>query len=205
MKRGRLIVLDGLDGAGKTTQARRLAGRLRRAGHEVVAVRDPGGTPIGEEIRRLLLDRRSSGMGLRAEVLLYMASRAQLVDEVIRPALARGAVVVADRFVTSTVAYQGFGGRGAPRDIEAVGRYVLHDLRPDLLLVLDLDPRIGRRRRSGAPDRIEARDLAYHRRVRQGFLRQARRDPRRCRVLDGAAPAAEVAAAIWREVTRVLG
>ena len=192
---GRLIAFEGVEGSGKSTQLELLRQALEGRGREVVVTREPGGTPAGERMRALLLD---PGVELhpRAEALLFAAARAELVDTVIRPALERGAVVLCDRYLDSSLAYQG-GARGLGRvPVEEVNRFATGGLLPDLVVLLDLDPASGLRRRSGELDRIEAQDLAFHRRVRQAFCDLAAADPGRFAVVDGAAPVAEVAAGV---------
>ena len=186
---GRFVVLDGPDGAGKTTQLRLLAEDLGAAGVEAVCVRDPGGTAIGDRIRGILLDPACGEMAVACETMLYMASRAQLVEQVIRPALSRGACVLSDRYVSSTIAYQGAGGQ----DTEAVRRVAevaIGGLWPDLTVVLDLDHEAGlhRSRLRGQLDRMESKDLDFHRRVRAIFLDQARGQGDRFAVVDADAP-----------------
>jgi len=170
---GLFLALDGPDGGGKTTQVAGLASWLRARGREVVTCRDPGGTPLGDRLRALLLERDSVAFGPRAEMLLFMASRAQLVDEVIRPALARGAVVVGDRFLLASVVYQGYAGGLGVEEVGRVGLAATGGLLPDLTLVLDLPPGLARVRVGGARDRMEDRPEAYHARVREGFLKAA--------------------------------
>lgn len=192
---GRLIAFEGVEGSGKSTQLELLRQALEGRGREVVVTREPGGTPAGERMRAVLLD---PGVELhpRAEALLFAAARAELVDAVIRPALERGAVVLCDRYLDSSLAYQG-DARGLGRGpVEEVNRFATGGLLPDLVVLLDLDPASGLRRRSGALDRIEAQDLAFHRRVRQAFRDLAAADPGRFAVVDGAAPVAEVAAGV---------
>lgn len=184
---GKFIVFDGPDGSGKTTQFRRLLSLLQRHGIPACEVREPGGTLVGGDIRDILLDPAHQAMSLRCEMLLYMASRAQLVERVIRPALARGELVVADRFVSSTIAYQGAAG-GLPLDeIRAVARVATGGLEPDLVLVFDVDEETAARRLSPLLDRMEAKGREFHRRVRQGYLDQVRAEPSRFIRLDAAA------------------
>lgn len=177
--RGQFVVLDGIDGCGKSTQAARLARWLREAhGREVATLRDPGTTAIGEAIRELLLGARGTGMAPGAEWLLYVAARAQLVHERVAPALAAGHTVVCDRFTLATLAYQGHA-LGAPlHAIRAAAAAVTAGAQPDLQLVLDLAPEVGLQRTGRAPDRIEARGVEYLARVRAGFLAEARDDAR---------------------------
>jgi dTMP kinase len=205
---GKFLVFEGPDGSGKTTQMRRLQALLIAAGVPVCEVREPGGTDIGEQIRQVLLHTKAQ-MTLRCEMLLYMASRAQLVEERIRPALARGEVVVADRYLASTLAYQGHAGGVPMEDIRAVARASLGGCLPDLVLIFDVDektaaqrinPLLGTSTRGQALDRIESRGDAFHRRVREGYLLQARQDPATHVVID----AARDADAIWSDAWAVL-
>lgn len=183
---GKFIVIDGPDGAGKTTQTQLLAEFLSQAGLDVCRIRDPGGTDIGDEIRTILLDRRHAGMSVQCELMLYMASRAQLAGEVIAPALANGKCVLGDRYVSSTIAYQGAGGADT-RAISQAARIAVGDTMPDLTVILDIDPEVGlaRATKDGQADRIESKTIEYHRRVREIFLSQAKNDPRRHTVISG--------------------
>lgn len=167
---GFFLTLDGPDGAGKTTQIASIANWLRSEGFDVVTCRDPGSTPLGDRLRGIVLDRDAVGISMRAEMLLYMASRAQLVDDVIRPALAAGRIVISDRFLLANLVYQGYAGGLSVDDLWQVGRVAIGDLLPDLTLILDVPPGLGRSRAGGARDRIEDRPDLYHERVRQGFL-----------------------------------
>ncbi len=190
--RGTFLVIDGPDGAGKSTQLERLDAWVRGGGVQVVRAQDPGGTAIGRRIREILLDPACDEMTVTCETMLYMASRAQLVAEVIRPALAGGACVVCDRFVSSTVAYQGAGGADTDA-IRRVADVAVGPTWPDLTILLDLDPAAGLGRLGGRPDRVEAKSLAFHQRVREGFLRQAEADPDRFAAVEAAGSVDEVA------------
>ena len=201
MSRGLFLSLDGLDGAGKSTQGRLLADWLRELGHAVVTCADPGGTPLGNRIRELLLHRE---MTLTCEALLFMASRTQLVAEAIRPALDAGKVVLSDRFLLANVVYQGHAGGLDPDQLWTIGRFATNNLEPDLTLVLDLPLGLALARRKTSADRVEKRDEAYHRRVREGFLAEAARRPERIRVVDGSGSIQAVQEAIRREVALVL-
>jgi dTMP kinase len=181
---GRFIVLDGPDGSGKSTQFERLASRCRAAGVDVQEVREPGGTSIGEQIRRVLLDPANAEMGVRCEMMLYMASRAQLVEQTIGPAIERGALVLADRFISSTLAYQGTAGGISAAEILAVGHVAVDPYWPDLTVIFDVDDETAARRLDPTLDRMEQKGVEFHRRVRAGFLDQARADPERYRVVD---------------------
>lgn len=168
---GKLIVLEGPEGAGKTTQAPVVAQWIEGLGHEVVAVREPGGTAVGDEVRRILLDTPDGAIADAAEALLYMSSRAQLVDRVVRPALTRGAVVLLDRFFLSTYAYQ-ITGRGLPEEeVRAANRLAVGGLVPDLTIMLTIPAALGLARvaRRGAHDRLERADAAFHERVAGAF------------------------------------
>ena len=171
---GLFIVLDGVEGCGKSTQIRLLADHLRAQGREVVVTVEPGGTPVGQRVRELLLDPQYPEMTPLTEVLLFCASRAQHCDEVIRPALNAGKVVVCDRFASSTIVYQGIAGDVGLAIVRAINAAATGGLEPDLLIVLDLDPAAGMRRKFGdaaaSGDRIEEKSLEFHQRVRQGFL-----------------------------------
>jgi dTMP kinase len=204
MPRPPFLSLDGLDGTGKSTQGRLLADRLRRHGLAVTACADPGGTAVGDVLRDLLLHRRH-GLALPCEALLFMASRAQLVAEVIRPALDRGDAVVADRFLLANVVYQGHAGGLDPDLLWQVGRLATGGLEPDLTVVLDLPVSVAQARRDRPADRMEGRDAAYHARVREGFLTEARRRPDRVRVVDATRPVEAVHAAIWEAVAARCG
>ena len=184
---GKFVVFDGPDGSGKSTQLRSLAKAARDASIETVEVREPGGTSIGEKIREVLLDPANCEMVTRCEMLLYMASRAQLVEERIIPALDRGAFVLADRFISSTLAYQGSAGGVSVSDIMAVGDIAIGGRWPDLVVILDVDWTTAQSRMTRALDRIEQKDASYHKRVREGYLEQARAQPDRYLVVDSTA------------------
>lgn len=195
---GKFIVLDGPDGCGKTTQLDLLEQNFRAGGVAVCRVREPGGTPIGEQIRGLLLSSRGEGLHMRTEMLLYMASRAQLVQERIKPALANGQTVLSDRYTSSTLAYQGTGGGLPWNDILAVARAATENVQPDLTIILDLPvdkalARLGNGGKNGKRgnqpqsglfhDRIEQRTKSYHENVRRGFLLQAEQFPDHYRIV----------------------
>ena len=174
---GRFIVLDGPDGCGKSTQMSRMKAFCLRFGIEMEHVREPGGTTIGEQIREILLDSANDRMVVRTEMLLYMASRSQLIAERIRPALDANRFVLADRFISSTLAYQGTGGGLSPEEIMSVGDVTTAATRPDLVVILDVDTEIASTRISGELDRMERKGRAFHERVRAGYLDQIERDP----------------------------
>ncbi|MEL6328184.1 MAG: dTMP kinase [Planctomycetota bacterium] len=185
---GRFIVFEGPDGSGKSTQLRRFADRARAAGLEPVEVREPGGTRIGEAIRAVLLDDLGEDVSVRAETLLYLASRAQLVERVIRPALDAGKLVLADRFMASTVVYQGDAGGLDRAEIERVAPMVLGDTAPDLVVIFDVDQATAASRLNPLLDRMEAKGAAFHARVRRGYLDLAEREPQRHALIDATEP-----------------
>jgi len=181
---GQFIVLDGPDGSGKSTQFRRLSALAADHGVTVCEVREPGGTDIGERVRAILLDPAVGEMDVRCEMLLYMASRAQLIAERIRPALRRGELVLADRFISSTLAYQGAAGGMDEADIRRVGDVAVAGRGPDLVVVFDVDAETAAGRLNPLLDRMEAKGADYHRRVRRGYLDQADAEPDRYLVID---------------------
>ena len=192
-RRGRLIAFEGVEGAGKSTQLELLRRALEEGGHKVLATREPGGTMVGERVRSLLLDP-SSEVDPRAEALLFAAARAQLVEQVIRPALERGEVVLCDRYLHSSLAYQG-AARGLGREeVAAINRFATAGLLPDVVVLLRLDPAEGLARGRGGRDRIECQDLDFHRRVAEAFLDLAAAEPDRFAVIDAARPPGRVAA-----------
>ncbi len=201
---GRFVVVDGPDGAGKGTQIRLLAEFLASQGVELCLARDPGGTAVGERIRSILLDKAHDGMSVQCELMLYMASRAQLAGEVLRPALAAGKCVLCDRYISSTVAYQGAGGVD-PADVKAVAEVAVGGLWPDLTVILDIASdaglaRVGASRRTGGPDRMESKTAAFHRKVRELFLKQAADEPDRFAVVDAAGTMDEVQQRLRRAI-----
>ncbi len=203
-----LITFEGLDGSGKTTQLAMLAAYLREEGIEFLQTREPGGTAIGDQIRGCLHDVAHTAMAPAAEILLYSASRAQLVTEVIRPALAAGTIVLCDRYADSTIAYQGYG-RGL--DLQALGyitRFATGGLRPDLTLLFDLDPQRGLERRTiyGAEmNRMDLQTAAFYRRVRDGYLALAAAEPERWVIIPADRPAEQVQADVRRIVCQRAG
>lgn len=221
------ITLEGPDGAGKTTQAALLVERLSAEGHDVVALREPGGTDLGAVVREVLVRRNWTPIDARAEALLFAACRAQLVGEVIRPALEHGTIVVADRFADSTRAYQG-AGRGLPAaELESLIAFATGGIAPDLTLLLDVPIDVGRSRLEPPPtepvarsasehgasngqdagegwNRFEDEAIAFHERVRSAYLALATREPERWVILDARQPPARVEAAIWAAVSRAI-
>jgi len=207
---GLFVALEGPDGSGKTTQAAGLTTWLASLGREVVATREPGGTALGERLRSILLDRSDIALGMRAEMLLFMSSRAQLVEEVIRPALDRGAVVVVDRFLLSTVVYQGYAGGLDVDPLWQVGLVATAGLLPDLTLLIDVTPEVARGRIGPGRDRIEDRGEGSRNRVREGFLVASKTYPAPIAVVDGsgdglALPPSVIAGELHSAVGRTAG
>jgi len=203
-RRGLFIALEGGEGAGKTTQARLLAIWLREQGYDVITTREPGATKVGMRLRAVLLDTAHAGLSARAETLLYAADRAEHVASVINPALDRGAVVVTDRYVDSSLAYQGAGRKLPAAEVERVNQWATGGLVPDLTVLLDMPPAHGLGRRARSADRLEAEPLDFHERVRSGFLGLARAEPQRYLVLDASRPAAELSREIQERIRDML-
>ncbi|MDF2180496.1 dTMP kinase [Neptuniibacter sp. CAU 1671] len=200
---GRFITVEGTEGVGKSTNIDFLAESLRIRGKEVILTREPGGTPLAEELRNILLQPREERISIETELLLMFAARAQHLENVIKPALERGAWVISDRFTDATFAYQG-GGRGIPfHSISVLENLVQGPLRPDLTLLLDLPVEIGLRRASqrSAPDRFEQEKVAFFERVRQAYLQRAQQDPQRVKIIDASQPLTDVQQQIGRQIT----
>ena len=207
MRAGRFITFEGGEGTGKSTQVRRLAERLRQEGREVVTTREPGGSPGAEEIRRLLVTGGAERWSPVAEALLLYAARSDHLDRVIRPALARGAWVLCDRFADSTRAYQGAAGGVASGLLAVLEHEVVDGDAPDLTLVLDMPAEAGLGRasgRGGAENRFESKAVGFHARLREAFLEIAVAEPERCAVVDAAGGEDEVAHAVWAVVVERL-
>ena len=204
VRRGRFIVLDGPEGSGKSTQIARLAERLRGRGRDVLCVRDPGATPAGERIREVLLDPGLGHMEPATEMFLYMAARAEMVARVIRPALEAGRDVLCDRFLSSTVVYQGYAGGLDPAEILHAGRLACGDVWPDRVVLVEVDADEGLGRIPGKPDRMELKGSAFHQKVAEGFRRLAADEPATCTMIDGRGSVDEVAERIWKAVEGVL-
>ncbi|MFF3741896.1 dTMP kinase [Streptomyces sp. NPDC002566] len=201
---GFFIALEGGDGAGKSTQAEALAEWIRGKGHEVVLTREPGATPVGKRLRSILLDVSSAGLSHRAEALLYAADRAEHVDTVVRPALERGAVVITDRYIDSSVAYQGAGRDLSPTEIARISRWATDGLVPHLTVLLDVSPETARERFTEAPDRLESEPAEFHTRVRSGFLTLAAADPGRYLVVDAGQEPDAVTSVVRARLDRML-
>ncbi|GGZ82770.1 hypothetical protein GCM10010371_48010 [Streptomyces subrutilus] len=201
---GFFIALEGGDGAGKSTQVEALADWIRGKGHEVVVTREPGATPVGKRLRSILLDVSSAGLSNRAEALLYAADRAEHVDTVVRPALERGAVVISDRYIDSSVAYQGAGRDLSPTEIARISRWATDGLVPNLTVLLDVSPEAARERFTEAPDRLESEPAEFHQRVRAGFLTLAASDPGRYLVVDAGQDPGSVTTVVRHRLDRML-
>lgn len=211
-KRGLFLTFEGPDGSGKSTQARILADRLRTEGHDVLQSVEPGGTPIGQQIRRILLDPANHDLVPTAELLLMFAARAQNVEQAILPAIHQGKIVISDRFTDSSLAYQG-AGRGLGRDLVLeLDRIACHGLTPDLTLCIDVDTELGLARAlarasgsAAAPEtRLEEQALAFHQKVREAYHELARTESQRFRRIDGSGTPEAVAAAVWQHVAPLL-
>ena len=205
--RGRFITFEGIDGSGKTTQMRLVAGRLRREGHEVLETVEPGGTAVGAQIRRILLDSSNEDLRPTAELLLYFASRAQNVDECILPALSAGKIVLCDRFTDSTLAYQGYARGLGEGTVLALDRIACRGLVPDLTILIDLDLDTGLARAQGrnasaaaGETRMDDESIEFHRKVRDAYLKLAQQHADRFRVIDGRGTPEAVAARVWENV-----
>ena len=201
---GLFVCFEGGEGAGKSTQSTLLRDWLVERGHTVLLTFEPGDTGVGKELRRIVLDPATGDLSDRTEALLYAADTAEHVDHVVLPALARGEVVITDRYVDSTLAYQGAGRTLDVAEVEAVARWATGDLRPHLTDVLDLEPQAGLDRFTGR-DRIEGQSLEFHQRVRQGFLGLAAADPDHYAVLDARRPVDDLTAAVRQRVEPLLG
>jgi dTMP kinase len=207
---GRLVSFEGSEGAGKSTQIARLAAQFQQAGREVLTTREPGGTEIGEQIRNLLVhNSKGDEMCAETELLLFAAARAQLVREVIAPALLRGAIVLSDRFLDSSTVYQGIGRNLAADPVSQINRFAVGNVMPDLTVVLDVPEEVSlarlKRRASGLPDRMERQNVEFYRKVREGYLVLARGLPERFVLLDGTQPEDVIERRIRAELAARLG
>lgn len=202
MNKGFFISLEGGEGAGKSTQQRRIVEWLVRHGNNVVEAREPGGTPVSERIRQLLLDTKTAGLCATSELLLLFAARSQLLQQVIRPALANGDVVVCDRFTDASYAYQGGGRQLGSKVVATLAQLVHSDLQPDLTLLFDVPIEQGMTRVAGrgAADRFEVESIEFFQRVRQAYLEQAAKEPQRFRVIDAGLDQDQV----WAQVQSIL-
>lgn len=206
---GKLISFEGSEGSGKSTQIVRLAARLQKLSRDVVSVREPGGTEIGEQIRNLIVhNSRGDEMCAETELLLFAAARAQLVREVIAPALKRGAIVLSDRFLDSSTVYQGIGRNLALDPVHQINRFAVGSVMPDLTLVIDVPTEVSleriRQRASDVPDRMERENIDFYKKVREGYLVLAKEMPERFAVIDGTAGEETISKRVWAEVQKLL-
>jgi dTMP kinase len=201
---GLFITFEGGEGCGKSSQSRLLLKKLEQQNIPVVLTHEPGGTALGDELRKALKKKRSSSISPRAELFLVAASRAQLVAELIRPALVEGKVVICDRFTHSTMVYQGYGRGLDFTAIKMVNNMATMHLDPDLIILLDIPPEQGLARKQSLKDRFELEDLSFHRRVRDGYLKMAEAEPDRWLVIDASLPKEKVAEIIWNRVSQLL-
>ncbi len=197
------FTFDGIDGGGKSTQMDLFCAWLAERGHKVLTCRDPGSTPLGETIRSLLLDRHGMAIGRPAEALLYMAARAQMVEDLIRPALERGETIVSDRFLLANVVYQGYAGGLDVEQLWQIGQLATGGVEPDLTFVLDLSPEAAARRMQRELDRMELQGDSFRQRLRQGFLAEAARRPDKILVIDADRPVEMIQAAIRAAAERL--
>jgi len=203
----RFITFEGPEGAGKTTQIRLVKNYLEEQGYTVLVVREPGGTKIGDQIRQILLNPDSSDIRMRTEILLYAASRAQLVDEKILPSLKQGKIVLCDRYIDSSVAYQGYGADWEIHEVLSVNRTATGGFLPDRTYLLDVPITVGQERigiRGTAKDRMEQKDLQFHQQVRQGYLQIAAKDPKRIKVISGEQEVQQVYQQIIEDLQQIL-
>lgn len=203
--RGYLITFEGSEGSGKTTQVGRMADRFENAGYEVIVTREPGGTDVGEQIRHLLKHSANGQlMCPEAELLLFAASRAQLVREVISPAIDAGKIVLCDRFMDSTTVYQGMGRNLHSGPVHVINTFAVGDVTPDVTVVIDVPAEVGferlRHRVSDLPDRMEEENIAFYRKVREGYLMLAKALPERFVIVDGQNEVEQVCEQIWRQL-----
>jgi dTMP kinase len=201
---GLFITFEGGEGCGKSTHSKLLLEKLKQQNIPAVLTHEPGGTELGDKLRNLLKRRKGSPISSQAELFLLAASRAQLVTEVIRPALAEGKVVICDRFTYSTLVYQGYGRGLDFTAIRMVNNMATRHLSPDLTILLDIPPEQGLARKRSLKDRFELEDLSFHRRVREGYLKMAGAEPDRWLVIDASQPKTKVAETIWGEVSALL-
>ncbi len=202
--KGKFITFEGSEGSGKSTQIEWIKKYLFEKNKKILFVREPGGVAISEKIRKLLLDVKNEGMSSSCEMLLYMAARAQLVDQEIIPALKKGMIVLCDRFLDSTLAYQGYGNGVDMKMIKKVGSYATQDIQPDLTIIFDIDAKLGLSRIQGAKDRIEQRSITYHNKVREGFVQLAKAYPKRIKLINANKEREEIHGQVKSAVDKLL-
>lgn len=203
--KGKFITFEGSEGSGKSTQVDLIYQYLRKKRNNILFLREPGGVAISEKIRNILLDVKSKGMSDECETLLYMAARAQLVHEVVAPALKQGKIILCDRFLDSTIAYQGYGNGVDVRFIKEIGKLATRGIKPDLTFVFDIVTKKGLSRIHRQKDRIERRALSYHNRVRRGYLALAKQEPQRIKVIQVNKSREEIHRVVKQHVDRLLG
>jgi dTMP kinase len=206
---GKLISFEGSEGSGKSTQIARLAARLQKLGRDVVSVREPGGTEIGEQIRNIIVhNSKGDEMCAETELLLFTAARAQLVRETIVPALERGALVLSDRFLDSSTVYQGIGRNLAADPVQQINRFAVGNVMPDLTIVIDVPMEVSlarlRQRASDVPDRMERENIGFYKKIREGYLVLAKGMPERFAVIDGTKTEEAIEKKIWAEIQKLL-
>ncbi len=206
MRSGLFVTVEGPDGSGKTAQLKALVSKLEGLNLPVLATREPGGTSISNQIRGTLLDLKNTAMIDRTEALLYQAARAQLVEELIKPHFQQGGIVICDRYADSTLAYQGYGHQNSLSDLRSIINYATGGLTPDRTLLLDLDPEIGLQRRinGGNFNRLDAYDLSFHKRVREGYRQLAQEEPDRWIILDASQSFDVVQKMLWETMVEIL-
>jgi dTMP kinase len=206
---GKMVSFEGSEGSGKSTQIARLASHLQKLGLDVVSVREPGGTEIGEQIRNIIVhNSKGDEMCAETELLLFTAARAQLVREVIAPALGRGALVLSDRFLDSSTVYQGIGRNLAADPVQQINRFAVGNVMPDLTLVIDVPMEVSlariRQRASDIPDRMERENIGFYKKIREGYLLLAKSMPERLAVIDGSKTEDVIEKKIWAEVQKLI-
>ncbi|MGE0268018.1 MAG: dTMP kinase [Candidatus Omnitrophota bacterium] len=204
-RKGLFITFEGSEGSGKSTQMELIGQYLKDKKKSVLFVREPGGVSISEKIRGILLDAGNKAMAPSCEMLLYMAARAQLVEEVIAPALNKGKVVICDRFLDSTVVYQGYGHQMDVAFIKKVGAFATQGIKPDLTFIFDIEAKKGLARIKRAKDRIEQRAMAYHTRVREGYLDIAKKEPKRIKIINSDQSIEDIQQQVRQQIDRILG
>ena len=202
--RGKFITFEGAEGSGKSTHSKLLCDWLKRKKIKFIHTREPGGTKIGEKLRQVLLDPKNKEMSPICEMFVYQACRAQIMDEVILPAIKKGKVVICDRFLDATVAYQGYGSGLSVDLIKETGRVATRNTRPDLTILLDIDTVKGLKR-AGIKDRMEQKPLAYHKRVRRGYLLMAKKEPKRIKVIKVSDDMDKTQSMVRKAVSKCLG
>ena len=207
LAKGIFISLEGIEGTGKTTQSRLLSEVLIEKGYEVILTHEPGGTAIGDRIREILLHVNHGAMSYMTELLLYNAARAQHISEKILPAIKAGKIVITDRFIDSTVAYQGYGRGIDIQLIKSINNIATEGVKPDLTIIFDLDVETGMKRNRGINkiDRLELEDIEFHRKVRDGYLKIANEEPQRIKVIDASTSIEDVRAKVWEIISWRLG